>query len=163
MTYEELRQEFTNPVFRNNMVYSLGTKCVNCGNKEHIEYHHIVPLKNGGTNNLGNIVPLCQKCHKLAHNKIHRNTYNSGRPKAIEFKDAEPILHRYYNMEIGTKETKELLGLSLKNKSTFPKLKKEYEQKYNITNFYNNIDLKNSQTKRMESLTNNKNNKSKIQ
>ena len=59
-------------------------------------------------------------------------------------------------MEIGTKETKELLGLSLKNKSTFPKLKKEYEQKYNITNFYNNIDLKNSQTKRIESLTNNK-------
>ena len=55
------------------------------------------------------------------------------------------------------------MGLSLKNKSTFPKLKKEYEQKYNITNFYNNIDLKNSQTKRMESLTNNKNNKSKIQ
>lgn len=154
MTYEELRQEFTNPVFRKNMVYSLGTKCVNCGNEEYIEYHHIVPLKNGGTNNLGNIVPLCQKCHKLAHNKIHRDTTKGGRPKTITFEQAEPILHRYFNLEIGKSEILELLGI--KGKSTWERLTKEYKQKYNITKFYNPIDLKNSQTKRIESLTNNK-------
>ena len=50
--YDKLRQEFQGESFRLNMKSELGNKCVNCGSTENIEYHHIVPLRNGGTNNL---------------------------------------------------------------------------------------------------------------
>ena len=152
MMYDELRQEFTKPSFRNELENKLGNICVNCGTNELIEYHHIVPLKNGGTNKLTNIVPLCECCHYKAHDKTKMKNRNGGRPKAIEFEQAEPILHRYYNLEIGTSETKLLLGLSENNKSTFPRLKKEYEEKHNIKGFYNNIDLLKSQVKRIQSM-----------
>lgn len=152
MTYEELRQEFVKESFRNKLKDTAGNICVNCGTTEHIEYHHIVPLKNGGTNKLTNIVPLCEGCHYKAHDKTKMKNRNGGRPKAIEFEQAEPILHRYYNLEIGTRETKLLLGLSVNNKSTLPRLKKEYEEKHNIKGFYNNIDLLKSQVKRIKSM-----------
>ena len=67
--YDKLRQEFQGELFRLNMKSELGNKCVNCGSTENIEYHHIVPLKNGGTNNLSNIVPLCETCHYKAHDR----------------------------------------------------------------------------------------------
>jgi 5-methylcytosine-specific restriction endonuclease McrA len=54
------------------------TRCVNCGSAEHIEYHHIVPLANGGNHIFTNIVPLCYECHLKAHNKIMRNPYHKS-------------------------------------------------------------------------------------
>ncbi|WP_195945884.1 HNH endonuclease signature motif containing protein [Paraclostridium bifermentans] len=149
MTYKKLRTEFSKGSFRKNIKKELGSKCVNCDSEENIEYHHIVPLKNGGTNRLSNIVPLCENCHYKAHDISTFKNKNGGRPKAIEFEDAEKILSMYYNLKIGTKKTKELLGLSATNKSTFPRLKKQYEEKYGIKNFYNNIDLLASQNKRL--------------
>ena len=154
--YEKLRQEFESPSFREKMKKELGNTCCNCGSKEKIEYHHIVPLKNGGTNNLGNITPLCQECHCKAHNKIFRRTWNNGRPKAIEYEEAEPILDRYFNLEIGMKEAKKLMGIADGNKQTWYKLTKKYKEKYDIPkDFYNNIDLLNSQKKRVETRINN--------
>lgn len=155
--YKELRQEFESYKFRKNMKDTLGNVCVNCGTTENIKYHHIVPLKNGGTNKLSNIVPLCADCHYKAHDKSNFNYKNGGRPRLIEFEDAEPILKRYFNLEIGTKEAKQLLGISLKNKTTRFRLVHQYEEKYNIENFYNNIDLLNAQEQRMETLRRNKN------
>lgn len=152
MGHKELRQEFTRPTFRIELKDKLGNICVNCGSDKHIEYHHIVPLKNGGTNRLTNIVPLCEECHCKAHDKAFMNNKSCGRPKAIEYENAEPILHRYFNMEIGKKETKELLGI--KGNSTWDRLIKEYKDKHNIGNFYNRIDLKNSQVKRLETIIN---------
>ena len=150
MSYEKLRLEFSRKSFRSNMYEQLGRKCVNCGSLFKIEYHHIVPLANSGTNNLSNIVPLCVECHAKAHDQKGFKKHNGGRPKAIEFEDAEEILSMYYNLEIGTKETKKLLGLSPTNKSTFPRLKKQYEEKYNVAkDFYNNLDLLNSQSRRV--------------
>ena len=43
------------------------TKCVNCGSDENIQLHHVVPLVLGGTNNIDNIVPLCEDCHSKIH------------------------------------------------------------------------------------------------
>lgn len=156
MTYEEAKKEFRRPSFRNKMKSEIGGACVNCGADEDIEYHHIVPLKNGGTNNFGNIVPLCSTCHYKAHDRKNFNAKNPGRPKIVEFEEAEIVLHRYFSLEIGTKEAKELLGLSQKTKDSFLKLKKQYEEKYNIEKFKNNIDLINSQRKRLESYKLNK-------
>ena len=151
--FKKLRQEFTKPSFREMIKEKLGDKCVNCGSKENIEYHHIVPLKNGGTNNLGNIVPLCLKCHNAAHDRETWKARNPGRKKLIEYEDAKSILHKYFNLEIGLKEAKRELGIAPKNKSTWSRLAAQYREEYNIPkDFYNNIDLLASQDKRCQTL-----------
>lgn len=62
-----LRQETTCTNFRKKLREELGEECYNCGSKEGIEYHHVVPISVGGTNNIKNFVPLCSKCHIAAH------------------------------------------------------------------------------------------------
>ena len=143
---KNIRQEFQFPQFRNKMIKHLGVTCASCGETKEIEYHHIVPIVNGGKNNLSNIVPLCHVCHQKAHDKNYKYKYveNKGRNKIIKYEDAEPILKRYFDIKIGTKQCKEELGISFKNKSTWYKLKNEYKKKHGIKNFYNNIDLKES-------------------
>ena len=113
MTHKQLRTEFTKLSFREELKNKLGNICVNCESTENIEYHHIVPLINGGTNKLSNIVPLCVKCHERAHDKKGFKSRGGGRPKATTFERAEPILKKYFNLEIGTREAKKLLGISL--------------------------------------------------
>ena len=158
MTYEELREEFSRPSFRKRMKDRLGEKCVNCSSYKSIEYHHIVPLKNGGTNNLGNIVPLCEECHCKAHNRIYKNAKNNGRPKVIEFEDAEPILQKYFNLEIGKAETCKLLGVNPKSNSIWDRIVREYKKKHKVKkNFRNNIDIKNFHTERVRKYMENKN------
>ena len=50
---------------------NLGNTCSVCGLCFDIDYHHVVPLIEGGDNKLENIVPLCKSCHKDAHTKIN--------------------------------------------------------------------------------------------
>jgi hypothetical protein len=40
-------------------------KCKLCGKSPSSQVHHINPRKNGGTNNLNNLITLCGKCHML--------------------------------------------------------------------------------------------------
>ena len=142
MEYEELKKEFRRKSFRDELKRVLGEKCVNCGSEDNIEYHHIVPLKNGGTNNITNIAPLCIPCHKKAHDRTNFISKNGGRPQAISFEDAEPILAKYFNKEIGTSELKRQLGISQKNKSTHYRLMKEDKKKHKIgKDFKNTLDL----------------------
>lgn len=43
--------------------------CADCGGpKEHI--HHIVPLAEGGTNDVDNLKPLCKACHHKYHHDL---------------------------------------------------------------------------------------------
>lgn len=93
----------------------MGHKCVNCGSTEHIEYHHIVPLQNGGTNALSNIVPLCQRCHYLAHDKTYRHIAKTGRKKVPKPDNFDEVAARYNRGEITWKEGCELTHLD-KNK-----------------------------------------------
>lgn len=155
MTHKQLRTEFTKPSFREELKNKLGNICVNCESTENIEYHHIVPLINGGTNKLSNIVPLCVKCHERAHDKKGFKSRGGGRPKATTFERAEPILKKYFNLEIGTREAKKLLGISPRNNSTWSKITNQYKDKYNINkDFRNNMDLLKAQEKRIKSLKN---------
>lgn len=76
---------------------NLGCKCVNCGTTDNIQYHHIVPVGNGGANALSNVVPLCVSCHAAAHDKsawkpgawipdnAQQRGYSSGKEQAIAF------------------------------------------------------------------------------
>ena len=63
------------------------------------------------------------------------------------------ILKKYFNLEIGTREAKKLLGMSPRNNSTWSKITNQYKDKYNIDkDFRNNIDLLKAQEKRIKSL-----------
>lgn len=47
----------------------LPNNCGNCGNKEDLTIHHIIPLSLGGNNVIGNMVRLCSACHGIVHGK----------------------------------------------------------------------------------------------
>lgn len=57
--------------------------CVNCGRTGgELHVHHIVPRNEGGTNNLDNLVTLCERCHSVQDAKGHeliRETINHKR------------------------------------------------------------------------------------
>ena len=117
MMAKDLRAEFKTKQFQDMLKETLGTTCINCGSNEHIHYHHVVPLEMGGTNNLGNIVPLCEDCHGLAHERSSykllragkerakaKKGYQEGRPKKYteqELKEAMKLLtmHSYKEVE----------------------------------------------------------------
>lgn len=44
-------------------------RCAKCNSQDNLHIHHIVPLSQGGDNNLSNLILLCQFCHK----KVHKN------------------------------------------------------------------------------------------
>lgn len=114
MDLEELRSEYRNMLL-NGTLAALGTKCVNCGSTENIEFHHIVPLLLGGTNRLRNIVPLCNRCHKAAHRGRHishyQNTKNSGRKSNVTDETAFSVLDKWADGQIGNKKCAELIGV----------------------------------------------------
>lgn len=41
------------------------------------EIHHIVPLKDGGTNEWSNLMSLCRKCHAEIHAEMGTRSHNS--------------------------------------------------------------------------------------
>lgn len=50
------------------------TKCVICGFDEIVDCHHIIPIKEGGKNELNNYVGLCPNHHKLIHLRGYKIT-----------------------------------------------------------------------------------------
>ena len=40
-----------------------GWKCQNCGSKEQLDVHHIIPRSRGGEDDERNLVTLCRTCH----------------------------------------------------------------------------------------------------
>lgn len=59
------------PVGRNEIRrYALrrdGAACRLCGFNECVEVHHIVPVSEGGSNDLSNVVTLCPNHHTMFH------------------------------------------------------------------------------------------------
>lgn len=49
----------------------LGGECIECGTREDLNIHHIIPRSMGGTDSLGNFELLCSKCHRMAHKALH--------------------------------------------------------------------------------------------
>lgn len=47
-----------------------GGKCVKCGSRANLEYHHIIPFSKGGSNTARNIELLCEKCNREISDKI---------------------------------------------------------------------------------------------
>lgn len=121
LTYEQKRTEFNRPSFKDELKDKLGTACCNCGSCDRVQYHHIVPLYLGGTNTLGNIVPLCHSCHYNAH--------------GLE------ILEEYKTGKIGRKECEQKLNLSSGNKLSDKWYYKEYLRDNHIKVIKNRVDM----------------------
>ena len=147
MTEKEIRTEFNRESFRRMLKQELGCQCVNCGSEDNVQYHHIVPVALGGTNRVTNIVPLCYSCHRAAHNGQHMSKYKrhsdyTGRPQKISYESAEPILERYFDGEIGTKEcVKELGYKETVHMADIPHTK-EYMKRHRIRKYRNNVDIR---------------------
>lgn len=126
----------------------LGKQCANCKTCENIEYHHIVPLKLGGTNNISNIVPLCHACHEAAHQGRHMLNYRDnpkagGRPnKVVLTEETEMIFWRFYKQEIGAKEMFSLLGVKHKGTRGVKDIPAyiEFLRKHNLEHRKNLVD-----------------------
>lgn len=146
MTYEELRDEWEHSTVLRIMVRNVcGSVCYNCGETENIEYHHVVPLKLGGTNNTSNIVALCHRCHCAAHHGRHIRDYCnknvSGRPRSVNANVAEIAFDLYTSGEIGTNECRKMLNVSKNTKIGDMAAYREYKKKHGIVDFRNYIDL----------------------
>ena len=123
-----------------------GDICVNCGSKENIEYHHIVPLFLGGRDIQSNIVPLCYKCHKAAHHGRHLSEYRDprnkgGRKTKVSDEEAFRAFDLFASGEIGRKKCKELIQVSksvqIKSRPQYIK----YLEENGIESIKNNIDI----------------------
>lgn len=82
----------------------VGNICCNCGETDHIEYHHIVPLALGGNDIESNIVPLCHVCHMAAHHGRNINHYfgsfnKGGIPATATIEGDSHIFDMYINVE----------------------------------------------------------------
>ena len=143
--YLRLRQEYNNPTLRTMIKNVCGSVCYNCGSTENVEYHHIVPLKLGGTNNFSNIAVLCNRCHKAAHRGQHISKYanheHCGRKPKEYGEDAINAVGDYINCKIGMKECKSKIGLSKGMKLSDLRIYKQYLIDHNIKEFRNNIDI----------------------
>lgn len=53
--------------FREHALRRDSYRCRNCGSVVDLNVHHIVPLSQGGTNHLDNLVTLCLRCHSGVH------------------------------------------------------------------------------------------------
>ena len=120
-----------------------GNRCAVCDSMDYLEFHHLLPKANGGTDDYDNLILLCARCHAAVHGRL----YNPDKPNckaSISYDAALPILEQYFANEIGTAETKQLLNLSQKTHLSECYVYKRYKREHQIENFYNNVDLVNS-------------------
>lgn len=150
MTKEErsrLRNASTSKEFRSAVIELYGDSCINCGSKENVEFHHVVPIALGGTNTVRNVVPLCHVCHLAAHRGRHINHYvdmkNTGRKTLVESNpDVYKYIGWYVNGQIGKQKFSELSGYSFSSiNKHLPGLQK-YMSDNGIADFRNNVDIK---------------------
>lgn len=144
--YEELREESDNNDLLRRMVANMnGEICANCGSRECIEYHHIVPLKLGGTNRLTNYVALCHKCHQAAHYGRHIRNYQnkkvSGRPHKVDDETMKKAFDMFLNGEIGRRECMQMLKMAESSKLSDMSAYKRYTKEKGIKKVVNMIDM----------------------
>ena len=141
----ELRKRFESLEFKKILVENKSEKCANCGSEKNVQFHHVVPLYLGGTNNLGNIVPLCFRCHKSAHYGQHMRNYQnkdvSGRPHTAEDDKLIEAFDLYSAGKIGTAECKRMINLSGKSHISDMRVFREYKKERGIKQIRNNVDI----------------------
>ena len=126
-----------------------GKKCANCGSEEDVEYHHIVPLYVGGTNEITNMVPLCRSCHYAVHHGVRLDCselkhISGGRKRKAPSEEAVRAFTDYVNCKIPRCEAVRIM----KQKPNWTRVwwQKEICEEMNIVEFHNNIGVKLAKT-----------------
>ena len=145
--HDDLRLEYERQILPKLRKERASKTCVNCGTDMEIEFHHIVPLAYGGTNNLSNIVPLCHQCHWSIHSNKHRRDVRSkallskaGRPRKQYSDEQIAYMLKYLECKIGKKELMKKAGLTDYRTSCNLKIK-SLKNHLGIIRFKNNIDM----------------------
>lgn len=77
----EFMRDYKKIVSAKSDEHRLAEICENCNSEEFMEYHHALPLRFKGTNELSNIKRLCKKCHfKLHHGLKNPDKYMENDP-----------------------------------------------------------------------------------
>lgn len=123
-----------------------GAACSCCKTTVGIEWHHIVPLFLGGTDEITNIVPLCHACHMAAHHGRDISHYDGlvrsgGRHPKVPDEEAFRALDLLLAGEIGNKRCKELMGLSDRTQPFNTKQAEKYFGEHSISRARNNLDV----------------------
>lgn len=69
-----------------------GSQCVLCGFEHATAVHHIQSVKDGGTNDLSNLVTLCPNHHYMAHAGLVSDDALTEHAKPFSFHNGVPIL-----------------------------------------------------------------------
>jgi len=78
-------------------------RCQECGDRggpygsTELHAHHIVPLGSGGTNDMDNLITLCNSCHMSIHGKSTSPTAVSRNKKGRLHRDAEQGINEEVN------------------------------------------------------------------
>lgn len=73
-----------------------GGKCVICEFNHATAVHHILPRKEGGSNNMENLVTLCPNHHYMAHSGLISAETLQMYAKPFSFPNGNPVLHNTY-------------------------------------------------------------------
>jgi 5-methylcytosine-specific restriction endonuclease McrA len=55
------------PTTREKVLARDGHRCTGCGETRFLELHHVIPREQGGGNEPANLITLCSRCHRFAH------------------------------------------------------------------------------------------------
>jgi len=58
---------------RNKILNNYNNMCAHCNYPGYLELHHILPVRDGGTDAYDNLIPLCEVCHAKAHGHRKKN------------------------------------------------------------------------------------------
>ena len=78
---------------KDRIVSMHGDTCVICGTKNRsiLEIHHVIPKSEGGTNEIGNLIPLCHTCHCAVHKINDLNPYGMNMLRRVVDKIGEIV------------------------------------------------------------------------
>lgn len=73
----------------------MGAKCSICGwNESTCDIHHIIPKKNGGTDDMDNLIYICPNCHRVCHTTTKYSIeYLKSLALSILYKDWKEFYH----------------------------------------------------------------------
>lgn len=134
--------------FREEAIRLHGNRCLNCGDDENVEWHHVVPLEIGGNDTPSNTVPLCLSCHKAVTNhqlvlttvgrRCNRQYKPAGRP-IVYPRNYEAILEDYTRCRISKSEAARRLGKTVRFNGE--RFYTGYLRDHGILRHKNNLDI----------------------
>lgn len=63
-TRADWASRYIKPEVRKRVIASTNGRCALCGDTEHLEVDHIIPISKGGTGDEANLQPLCRRCNR---------------------------------------------------------------------------------------------------